>query len=117
VAEAALHQFQGQSPVGGDRTVAERTERRRSSPSSGSTSSGAITGEAARMEDLEAVKRVLPETPVLANTGVKHTTVAEVLRVADGCVVGTHFKVDGVTWNPVDPQRVARFMDRMSTLR
>jgi predicted TIM-barrel enzyme len=32
------------------------------------------------MEDLEAVKAVLPDTPVLANTGVKHDTVAEVLR-------------------------------------
>ena len=34
--------------------------------------SGAITGEPAAMSDLEAVKRVLPTTPVLANTGVKH---------------------------------------------
>ena len=31
--------------------------------------SGQITGEAAAHEDLEAVKRVLPDTPVLANTG------------------------------------------------
>ena len=42
--------------------------------------SGAITGEAAAMSDLEAVKAVLPDTPVLANTGVKHDTVAEVLQ-------------------------------------
>ena len=41
--------------------------------------SGAITGEAARMEDLEEAKRALPETPVLANTGVKHATVRDVL--------------------------------------
>jgi predicted TIM-barrel enzyme len=30
------------------------------------------------MADLEAVKAVLPDTPVLANTGVKHDTVADV---------------------------------------
>ena len=54
--------------------------------------SGAITGEAAAMSDLEAVKRVLPDTPVLANTGVKHATVAEVLAVADGCIVGSALK-------------------------
>lgn len=72
--------------------------------------SGAITGEAAELSDLEAVKAVLPETPVLANTGVKHTTVAEVLRVADGCIVGSSLKVDGNTWNPVDPDRAAEFM-------
>lgn len=73
--------------------------------------SGQITGEAARMEDLEAVKSVLPDTPVLANTGVKHKTVAEVLRIADGCVVGSSLKVDGDTWNPVDPERARQFMD------
>lgn len=79
--------------------------------------SGAITGEAARMEDLEAVKAVLPDTPVLANTGVKHETVAEVLRIADGCVVGSSLKVDGNTWNPVDPERAADFMARVRAMR
>lgn len=73
--------------------------------------SGAITGEAARMEDLEAVKAVLPDTPVLANTGVRHDTVAEVLRVADGCIVGSSLKVDGETWNVVDPERAKEFME------
>jgi uncharacterized protein len=79
--------------------------------------SGAITGEAARMEDLEAVKRVLPSTPVLANTGVKHATVAEVLRIADGCIVGSALKVDGNTWAAVDPARAKDFMDRARAAR
>ena len=72
--------------------------------------SGVITGEAAAMEDLESVKRALPKTPVLANTGVKHATIGDVLRVADGCIVGSALKVDGDTWKPVDPERAAEFM-------
>jgi membrane complex biogenesis BtpA family protein len=79
--------------------------------------SGAITGEAARMEDLEAVKRVLPHTPVLANTGVKHDTVADVLRVADGCIVGSALKVGGDTWAAVDADRALDFMDRVRAVR
>ncbi len=79
--------------------------------------SGAITGEAARMEDLEAVKRVLPTTPVLANTGVKHATVADVLRIADGCIVGSALKVGGDTWAAVDPDRARDFMDRARAAR
>ena len=79
--------------------------------------SGQITGEAARMEDLESVKRVLPTTPVLANTGVKHDTVAEVLRIADGCVVGSALKVEGHTWNAVDPERAKDFMDKVRAAR
>jgi predicted TIM-barrel enzyme len=69
------------------------------------------------MEDLEAVKAVLPDTPVLANTGVKHETVADVLAIADGCVVGSSLKVDGHTWNPVDPDRAADFMARARAAR
>jgi len=79
--------------------------------------SGAITGEAAAMSDLEAVKRVLPATPVLANTGVKHETVADVLAVADGVIVGSALKVGGDTWAPVDPDRARVFMDRVRATR
>ncbi len=79
--------------------------------------SGQITGEAAALSDLEAVKRVLPDTPVMANTGVRHDTVADVLRVADGCIVGSALKVDGHTWNAVDPDRAAEFMHRVRAVR
>ena len=72
--------------------------------------SGQITGEAAAMSDLEAVKKVLPNTPVLANTGVKHATVADVLKVADGVIVGSSLKYDGDTWKAVDPDRAKEFM-------
>ena len=79
--------------------------------------SGVITGEAAAMVDLEAVKRVLPHTPVLANTGVKHDTVADVLAVADGCIVGSALKRGGDTWAAVDPDRAADFMARVRAAR
>ena len=79
--------------------------------------SGQITGEAAELSDLEAVKTALPDTPVMANTGVKHDTVADVLRVADGCIVGSSLKVDGDTWNAVDPDRAADFMARVHSAR
>ncbi|MBM3521012.1 MAG: SgcQ protein, partial [Alphaproteobacteria bacterium] len=67
--------------------------------------------------DLEAVKKAVTGVPVLANTGVKHATVADVLRIADGCIVGSSLKVDGNTWNPVDPERARDFMDRARRTR
>jgi len=79
--------------------------------------SGTITGEAAKMTDLEAVKRVLPTTPVLANTGVKHDTIADVLRAADGCIVGSALKQNGDTWAAVDPDRATDFMARVRAAR
>ena len=79
--------------------------------------SGSITGEPAAMSDLEAVKKALPATPVLANTGVKHDTVADVLAVADGVIVGSALKIGGDTWSPVDPVRAQDFMDRVRATR
>jgi membrane complex biogenesis BtpA family protein len=72
--------------------------------------SGVVTGEAASLSDLEAVKKVVTSVPVLANTGVKHATVADVLKIADGCIVGTSLKIDGDTWKAVDPERAREFM-------
>ena len=69
------------------------------------------------MSDLEAVKAVLPNTAVMANTGVKHDTVADVLSIADGCIVGSSLKVDGDTWNAIDPERARDFMARASAAR
>ena len=79
--------------------------------------SGPMTGEAVETANLRVVKDALPATPVFANTGVNLGNVGDILKVADGAVIGTHFKVDGNTWNPVDGARVKRFMDKVRSLR
>ena len=73
--------------------------------------SGPLTGQPAETSDLRTVREAVPDVPVFANTGVRIDNVEEVMAIADGCVIGTHFKVDGITWNPVDGDRVRRFMD------
>lgn len=72
--------------------------------------SGPMTGQAAPLEHLESVRQEVQDVPVLANTGVKHENVADILKLSDGCVVGTSLKVDGNTWNPVDRERAVEFM-------
>jgi uncharacterized protein len=79
--------------------------------------SGPMTGQGVETADLKIVKEAVPGTPVFANTGVNIDTVADILRIGDGAVVGTHFKIDGNTWNAVDRDRVARFMDKVRQLR
>ena len=79
--------------------------------------SGQITGEAASINDLISVKKALPNTPVLANTGVKHDTVTQVLTTADGCIVGSSLKEDGDTWKPVNPERAIKFMNIVNKFR
>ncbi len=73
--------------------------------------SGVVTGTGVDLADLAAAKEAVDgAVPVIANTGVSPTTVAEILSVADGCIVGTALKRDGNTWNEVDADRVARFV-------
>jgi uncharacterized protein len=79
--------------------------------------SGPITGQPADASDLRKVCEAIREVPVFANTGVNIDNVAEVLKLASGVIIGTHFKVEGDTWNPVDGDRVRRFMDKVATLR
>jgi membrane complex biogenesis BtpA family protein len=79
--------------------------------------SGPMTGQAVDNAELTRVKKAVTDTPVFANTGVNIDNVGDILGVADGCVIGTHFKVDGNTWNPVDGDRVKRFMDVVAKLR
>jgi uncharacterized protein len=105
------------SPIG-RRTIAQRARSAVfSSLADVIAVSGPMTGEPVESSDLRAAKSAVPDTPVFANTGVSLDSVKDILALADGCVVGTHFKRDGITWNPVDGERVKRFMDLVVRLR
>jgi hypothetical protein len=79
--------------------------------------SGPITGQPVDQSELRSVREAVDSVPVLANTGVNIDNVRDILSLADGVVIGTHFKVDGNTWNRVDGERVKRFMDVVTALR
>jgi membrane complex biogenesis BtpA family protein len=79
--------------------------------------SGPEAGVPFAMSDLRTAKTAVPQTPVLANTGVRAERLADILAIADGVIVGTSLKVDGVTWNPVDPDRARRFMETAREVR
>lgn len=79
--------------------------------------SGMTAGVGADMGVLGRVKNAIPETAVFANTGCKIDTIAEILQIADGAVVGTTFKKDGVFENRVDKSRVEAFMEKVRSIR
>jgi hypothetical protein len=79
--------------------------------------SGLTAGAETSAQTLKMVKEAVPNTPVFANTGVKVDNVAEQLRVADGAVIGTAFKQEGHTWNPIEVDRVKTLMSRVKELR
>jgi len=74
--------------------------------------SGPMAGSEPELSRLQEAKdAVKSEVPVLVNTGAKETNVGEFLTVADGVIVGSSLKRDGVFWNAVERERVERFME------
>jgi hypothetical protein len=68
--------------------------------------SGVGTGEATDLDDVRCVKAVVPDVPIFIGSGVNVDNIAEVLKVADGVIVGTSLKGDGKVENAVDVERV-----------
>ncbi len=68
--------------------------------------SGAGTGQPTDPADLRAVRAALPDTPLYVGSGATAMTLPSLLEIADGAIVGTAAKVDGIAGNPVDPGRV-----------
>lgn len=78
--------------------------------------SGKMAGSEADLSIIKAIKGYV-DVPVLVNTGVKPENVKKYLSVTDGAIVGSSLKVDGYTWNPVDPLRVRQLMTQVDRMR
>ncbi len=74
--------------------------------------SGPMAGAQPAVDAVQAVRDAVPDdVPVLLNTGAKSETIREFLQCADGAIVGSALKVDGYTWNSVDPSRATQFVE------
>ena len=78
---------------------------------------GPETGAEANIDDLRAVRNALPDAPIFVGSGVNPDNVEALLRYADGAIVGTYFKRNGVVSNPVDPMRVRKLMEIVRKIR
>ena len=77
--------------------------------------SGLTAGSQTDITILRRVKEAVPDTPVLANTGVRLENVEDQLDIADGAIVGTTFKFEGKFENHVDVDRVKEFMNKVNS--
>ncbi|MCK4658601.1 MAG: BtpA/SgcQ family protein [Phycisphaerae bacterium] len=72
--------------------------------------SGATTGRPADLEELQRVRRTVPDRLLLAGSGVTPETVGAILEVADGVIVGSCLKPGGNTDLPIDLALANAFM-------
>ncbi|MDG2125468.1 MAG: BtpA/SgcQ family protein [Verrucomicrobiales bacterium] len=73
--------------------------------------SGSGTGKATARGDLEAVRGACPGARIYVGSGATVENAGELLRCADGLIVGSSLKRDGVLSNPVDVERVKRLAE------
>jgi membrane complex biogenesis BtpA family protein len=79
--------------------------------------SGATAGSPTDLEALKVVKAAAGDVPVFVNTGVRAENVGLQLGIADGAVVGTYFKKDGVFENRAQKSRVEELMGAAKEFR
>lgn len=72
--------------------------------------SGTGTGASTKLEDLAIVK-ANTHLPVIIGSGTTPVTLPGLNTYADGYIVGSHLKVNGIAQNAVDPHRLADFVE------
>ena len=71
---------------------------------------GPATGEPVDVEEIRRVVSAVPDRRVFVGSGATSDTVARLLGIASGVIVGTGIKVAGKTENPIDLQLAAEFV-------
>ncbi|MCL2398707.1 MAG: BtpA/SgcQ family protein [Defluviitaleaceae bacterium] len=72
--------------------------------------SGLTAGKKPGTELLIKIKDLGLDTLLFCNTGCTKDNIKEILKITDGVIVGTTFKVDGKFNNSIDIKRVKEFM-------
>ncbi len=78
--------------------------------------SGRMTGDAPPLDKVRRAKE-LATRPILMGSGTTAENIADFLQYADGAIVGSSLKEDGVAENPVDVARVRRYMAAVRGVR
>lgn len=75
--------------------------------------SGSGTGSPTDLDDLRTVAKH-SHLPVYVGSGATAETIAEILSIGDGAIVGSATKIDGIVTNPVDPERAVAIVQAAS---
>jgi membrane complex biogenesis BtpA family protein len=108
---ADAHVKHGAHAIVADRPVEEQVRDLAFFDADAVIATGQRTGHAADLEYIRAIKQA-SHLPTLVGSGVTPDNVRDILAIADGVIVASSLKHDGVWWNSVEVDRVRRFMAR-----
>jgi membrane complex biogenesis BtpA family protein len=113
---ADSHVKHGSHAITADRSVAELTRDLEWSLADVVIATGQRTGDAASADEIDAI-RSATTLPLLVGSGVTAANLSAVLGHADGVIVASALKVDGLWWNAVDPERARSFAKMAAAAR
>jgi len=113
---ADVHVKHGAHAIVADRSVEEMARDVEFFHADVAIATGQRTGDAAALTELRTIARAT-SLPVLVGSGVDTANVGDILSLADGVIIASSLKRDGVWWNPVDPERAHAFMAEVRRLR
>jgi membrane complex biogenesis BtpA family protein len=113
---ADVHVKHGAHAITADRAIAELARDVEFFDADAAIATGQRTGDAATLDELREIAAGTA-LPVLVGSGVTPDNVGDILSVANGVIVASWLKRDGVWWNPVDPDRLATFMAEVARIR
>lgn len=76
---------------------------------------GGVTGDPPKLADVEEAKAHC-RLPVILGSGVDDKNISEFWPLADGFIIGSHFKVEGKWQNAVDARRIERLMSAVNAM-
>lgn len=111
-----VHVKHGSHAITADRSLAELTRDVEFFDADAAIATGQRTGDSAQVGELQAI-RDATELPLLVGSGVTKDNVGEILSIADGVIIASSLKEEGVWWTPVSEASVKTFMTAVRRLR
>ncbi|WP_019123361.1 BtpA/SgcQ family protein [Brevibacillus massiliensis] len=113
---ADVHVKHGSHAIVADRSLAEQTRDNEFFDADVLIATGNRTGDETSLDEILGIKEST-SLPVIIGSGMTEQNAAKILSVADGAIVGSFLKENGNWWEPVDVDKVKRFMEQVYTLR
>jgi uncharacterized protein len=106
---ADVHVKHGAHAITADRSLAELTRDLEFFDADTIIVTGQRTGDGPELAELRMV-RAATALPVLVGSGVNEANVGAIMGLADGVIVASALKEEGVWWTPVSEEKVRAFM-------
>lgn len=104
------HVKHGSHAIVADRPIPELTRDLGFFDSDCIIATGKRTGDSASMDEIDEIAGAT-HLPLLVGSGVTADNIVQILSRTNGVIVASSLKKGGVWWNPVEPERVRRFVD------